>query len=74
MGFYNIRGRTLMVQFTCSRCGATAIIPYEEQAESTEGNLQCFEPPKGWIEPSSRYVDLLCPECAAAFAAFMKGN
>lgn len=71
---YTIHGRTLMVKFTCSRCGDYVITPYADQAQETEGNLQCFKPPEGWFDPHCLYIDLLCPRCAAAFNNFMKGG
>lgn len=65
------RGRTLMVQFKCGRCGRTHIEPYEKQLKDTEGNLQCYNPPKGWKD-DELYTPMLCAECNEAYIAFMK--
>lgn len=66
----NARGRTLMVQFKCGRCGRTHLEPYEKQLETTKGNLQCYRPPKGWKE-DELYTPMLCDECTSAYTAFM---
>jgi hypothetical protein len=71
MNRYSTRGRTLLVQFTCGRCGKTHVEPYEKQANSAEGNLQCFRPPKGW-KNDSLHLPILCDDCNKAFGEFMK--
>lgn len=73
MNSYETRGRKVLVQFTCGRCGKTHIEPYAKQAENAEGNLQCFRPPEGW-QNDGLYTPLLCDECAREFAEFLRGN
>lgn len=67
---HEIRGRTLMVQFKCGRCGKTALEEFSKQADRTEGNLQCFKPPEGW-QDDGLYTPLLCPECAEQYRKFI---
>lgn len=70
------RGRTLMVQFECGRCGRKHIEPYEEQLTVTEGNLQCYRPPKGWKD-DELYTPMFCDKCTIEFEkfkAFLKGD
>ena len=64
------RGRTLMVQFECGRCGKKHIEPYEKQLASTEGNLQCYHPPEGWKD-DELYTPMLCDKCAKEYKEFM---
>lgn len=71
---YTRQGRTLMVKFTCSRCGDFVITPYADQAQETEGNLQCFRPPEGWSDHFSFYAPLLCPKCTAQLKNWMSGG
>jgi hypothetical protein len=68
--FTKIRGRTLMVQFECGRCGRKHIEPYEKQLKETEGNLQCYSPPKGWKD-DELYTPMLCDKCTEVYVAFM---
>lgn len=65
------RGRTLMVQFKCGRCGRTHIEPYAKQLEATEGNLQCYKPPKGWKD-DELYTPMFCNKCADEYKEFVQ--
>lgn len=67
----SVRGRRLLVEFRCGRCGRTHVEPYSVQAESTEGNLQSFKPPSGWRNDSFD-TPMLCETCHKLFREFMK--
>lgn len=71
MDRYEHCGRRMLMEFTCGRCGKTHIEPYANQADSAEGNIQCFHPPKGWLDDGLR-IPMLCDECAEAFRKFLK--
>jgi hypothetical protein len=68
-----IRGRRLLVEFTCGRCGRTHTESYEKQYKKTEGNLQCYSPPKGWKD-DELYTPMLCTKCNEEYTEFMKGK
>ncbi len=67
------RGRRLLVEFTCGRCGKTHTEPYEYQLKDTEGNLQCYKPPKGWKD-DELYTPMFCSKCADEYREFLKGK
>jgi hypothetical protein len=71
MNGYCMRGRTVLISFTCGRCGKTHVEPYSKQAKSAEGNLQEFKPPEGW-QDDTLYLPLLCDTCKKEFDEFMK--
>lgn len=71
---YESDGRTLMVKFTCTRCGLNLIAPLKEHDTDPEsyGYLHHLKPSKGWGEIP--YNVLLCPECIQAFQDFMNNK
>ena len=71
---YEDNGRTLMVKFTCQRCGKEHTGRLEDHDKDPEsyGYLRSLKPPKGWIEIP--YHTLLCPECSRAFVSFMRNE
>ena len=73
MNGYETRGRKVLIEFTCGRCGKTHTEPYSKQAESTEGNLQCFKPPSDWLDDGT-YNPMLCGECNKAYKEFMQNK
>ena len=71
---YSSSGRTLLVKFTCRRCGKEHIEPLEAHDNDMNegyGHLHHIRPPKGWEE--LLHGPLLCPECVQAYKIFM-GN
>lgn len=68
---YEFRGRRVLMEYTCGRCGKTHVEPYENQAEATEGNLQSFRPPDDWMDDSLT-LPLLCGDCHNALKEFMQ--
>ena len=70
---FELRGRRLMIEFTCGRCGKKHIEPFALQHKSTEGNLQCYKPPEGW-QDDSLYCPMLCAECSKQYKAFLNGS
>ena len=65
-------GRTLAVLFTCSRCRAKTILPYEECMKGeTYGYLHNSTLPEGW--EYQIHGPLLCPKCAEEYHEFMRG-
>lgn len=68
---YEEDGRTLMVKFTCKRCGREHTAPLEEHDKDPEsyGYLRNLKSPQGWAEIP--YNILLCPQCTAEYRAFM---
>lgn len=71
MARYSMRGKTVMIQFECGRCGKKHIEPFERQLESTEGNLQCYKPPEGWLDDSF-FLPILCDVCAKGLKEYLK--
>lgn len=72
---YQDNGRTLMVKFTCRRCGREIVEELEAHADDlTEsyGQLHVIKPPEGWQELP--YGPLLCSECYEAFLKFMNNS
>lgn len=66
-------GRSLLVEFTCGRCGMTQLIPFiENPAAGAYANLTSHDVPEGWL-PAGTYTPLLCPNCVRAFERFMEG-
>lgn len=71
--FYKGNGRTLITQFTCSRCG------HIEQEEASIQDLlkfftvAAYKHPPEWIEYNGHDSEtvLLCPECAKKYKEFM---
>lgn len=70
---YALRGRRLLIEFRCGRCGKTHIEPYSVQAAHAEGNLQCFQPPEGWLN-DGLHNPMLCESCHRQFKAFMSNE
>lgn len=65
-------GRTLLVKFTCRRCGAEQIDELEAHKDDDHesyGYLHRIKPPEGWVD--LLHGPLLCPACIKAYAAFM---
>lgn len=67
-------GRTLTVLFTCSRCGAETLLPYDDVMKGEHyGYLRNSELPRGW-ETIGYSFRLFCPKCVEGFNAFMKAG
>ena len=66
--------RTLLVQFTCGRCGTTATVPYEHSPDySVESNMNSQRVPAGWrVEAGG--IPLLCPTCHTKLTEFLNGG
>lgn len=73
MNAYELRGRKVLIQFECGRCGKKHIEPYAKQAEKAEGNLQCFQPPAGWFTDSF-VLPMLCADCHRMLKEFLTGG
>ena len=73
MSGYELRGRRVLIEFTCGRCGKTRTEPYSKQADSAEGNLHCFKPPTGWLD-DGLYKPMLCEDCHRAYKEFMQNK
>lgn len=69
---YEQDGRTLMVKFTCRRCGKEHTVPLEEHDKDPEsyGYLRSLTPPPGWAD--LLHGPLLCSQCFAEYNAFMR--
>lgn len=67
-------GRTIMVQFRCYRCRATAVKPLSDSLNSdgTRG-LYDLVPPSGWRN-GGFYYPLFCPKCKEKYDRFMSGE
>ncbi len=73
---YRKDGRTLLVSFTCYRCGKVHIAelePLDMKADDHYGNLNQLPLPKGWSDWLIHSY-LLCDECTAALNAFFNVN
>lgn len=70
----SLRGRTVLIEFRCGRCGAAITEPYAEQQEQAEGSLQHFKPPKGWLDDKVGIPYMMCPDCAKKFVSFIKNE
>ena len=73
---YNKYGRTLLVRFTCCRCGkvhAEELEPLDKKAGDHYGNLSSLPPPKGWSD-WTLHSHLLCDDCTTKLVAFFKGE
>ena len=70
---FSDHGRTLMVKFTCRRCGAEQIDELEAHKDDDHesyGYLRFIKPPEGWDDLMQG--PLLCPACIKAFVKFME--
>lgn len=68
------RGRRLLVEFTCGRCGAKAFEPYAGSPHYNEvNNMRSVPVPKGWRDASGS-MPLLCEQCHAELDAFMQSK
>jgi len=66
-------GRTLYVEFKCTRCGRTEYHKLEEYKEVEDyGYLHNIPAPCGWREV--HYSRLLCQTCYEAFCNFMNNK
>lgn len=76
MNKYSKNGRTLIVKFTCSRCGYQQDEEYEKLVRKDENDyVRAYEKlhtPDGWTE-LQWYGRILCPECNKAFQSFLEG-
>lgn len=67
-----IRGREVMVKFTCMRCKRVEMRPYNAvMTEGAQGNLHCSELPEGWTEYSM--AGILCNRCSDNLKRFIGG-
>lgn len=72
---YSADGRTIMVKFTCSRCGAEHIDPLElhrNDDDQSYGYLHRIKPPNGWKD--LLHGPLLCANCYQKYLKFMEGK
>lgn len=66
-----VRGRRLIIEFTCGRCGAVEHLPYTNNPACNDRANMCNVPvPHRWKEADG-YMPLLCPKCVSAYNAFM---
>ena len=75
MGFnrYSEKGRTLIVEFKCQRCGAIELEPLEEVVKNSHEHYDCLHnlrTPKDWSD--NFYGRLLCPECTQKLKEFFE--
>lgn len=73
---FSDRGRTLMVKFTCRRCGAERIdelAAHKDDDPESYGYLHHLKPPEGW-DDLLLGGPVLCPECIKAFVKFMSNE
>lgn len=71
---YSSDGRTLMVKFTCRRCGAEQTEPLKDCEKDPEhyGHLFRLTPPAGWKD--LLHGPLLCADCYQKYLNFMEGK
>lgn len=72
---YSSNGRTLLVMFTCHRCGKGKLETLEEHDKDMSdsyGYLHHIKPPEGWKD--LLHGPLLCPECHEAYQLFMQNK
>ena len=68
---YNIKGRRLLVEFTCGRCGKVDYTPYTGNPTCSDKiNMAQVDVPAGWSDASG-YVPLLCDSCSRDYRTFM---
>lgn len=70
---YSDKGRTLMVEFRCQRCGVYKTEPLEEVCKRSPDSydyLRNLSVPKDWSD--NFYGWMLCPECTKKLLEFMK--
>lgn len=73
---YSSNGRTLMVRFTCARCGREQIDELEAHKDDDResyGRLYYIKPPKGWGNLHI-HGPLLCDACMRAYEAFINNS
>lgn len=72
---YEDDGCTLMVKFTCQRCGGIHLDKLEDMDKDPEsyGYLHNLTLPEGWMRLGI-FSPLLCPECVRAYARFMQNE
>lgn len=71
---YNKDGRTLLVRFTCCRCGKThtdELEPLDKKAEDHYRNLSNLPLPNGWSDWLI-HSRLLCDGCTAKLIEFFE--
>lgn len=65
------KGRRLLVEFTCGRCGRIDYMPYNGNPSLNDHhNMHTVDVPAGWTNASG-YVPLLCDNCSRDYRAFM---
>ena len=65
------KGRRLLVEFTCGRCGKVDYMPYcGNPAYNVYINMCDVKVPNGWSD-SSGYMPLLCDNCSRDYRQFM---
>lgn len=73
---YSKYGRTLLVRFTCRRCGKVRteeLEPLDKKAGDHYGNLSSLPPPDGWSD-WMLHSYLLCDDCTAKLVDFLNGK
>ena len=72
---YSNGSRTLLVMFTCKRCGRTEIElleSHEKDMSDSYGYLHYIKPPEGWKD--LLHGPLLCPDCFNDYQLFMQNK
>ena len=70
------KGRRLMIEFTCGRCGVKQNMPYRLLSDvfvsriNIRGNMRAARVPPGWREANG-FMPMLCSNCATALDNFM---
>lgn len=72
---YEGRGRKIVVEFTCYRCGKTATRPLKDclPTECSVRFMSDLKPPREWRN-GGFYHPTFCPECAEKYDRFMRGE
>lgn len=73
---YNKDGRTLLVRFTCCRCGKThteELEPLDKKSGDHYGNLSSLSLPEGWSDWLI-HSRLLCDDCTTKLNDFFKNK
>ena len=68
---YRRGGREVLMSFTCGRCGKIHTEPYDKQLKTSEGNIQHFKVPEGWLDDTLNNP-ILCDDCHKEYRRFMK--
>lgn len=64
-------GRELMIRYTCCRCKAQELLPYESSMKESYDILSHSEIPKGWVD-ASHGNELFCSNCWEEYLKFLR--